>query len=136
MTELHREPGHEPPSATEVLLVSTDEDVRTIFPTMLRHAGHRVRVIDDPDAAVTDAVAAPPALVITSYPLHTSAGPTVTEALRHDARTRELPILNVTSRTSAPDLDSARSAGVTHSLTMPVDLSTLVQAVRSLIARD
>lgn len=112
-----------------VLIISQDEDILTVFGTVLRHAGFATREEVDPTSALEHALTASPALVITDYPTaHAEA--TVTEALRGDPRTAGIPILSVTSRVRPEDLERARDAGVTMSLCMPVALETLVMEVR------
>lgn len=116
-----------------VLIVSQDEDILTVFGTVLRHAGFATREVPEPSEALAQALTSQPALVITNYPT-AHAGETVTEALRGDPRTAEIPILSVTSRVLPEDLERAGEAGVTMSLCMPVPLETLVMEVRRMIS--
>ena len=119
-------------SAT-VLVVSPDADVREVFAIGLTHFSFEVRVSGDPDAALTEAIEVPPAVVITNFPTTLADGRTLTEALRSDPRTCALPILNVTSHVTDHELAAARAAGVDASLPMPVTLSTLATEVGRLI---
>lgn len=116
-----------------VLIVSQDEDMLTVFGTLLRHAGFATCEVPDPASAMAQALTALPALVITNYPTE-HAGATVTDALRGDPRTADIPILSVTSRVLPEDLARASDAGVTMSLCMPVPLDRLVTEVRRLIS--
>ena len=116
-----------------VLLVSVDEDALAIFGTALRHFGFGVRELRDP-AAVLDVVERePPALVVTNFPLCAGSA-TVTDLVRGNARTADLPILNVTSHVMPHELSGAEAAGVTASVPMPVDLTELVAEVRRLLS--
>jgi CheY-like chemotaxis protein len=117
-----------------IMIVSRDEDARIIFGAALHHAGFTVRVCDDPDRALPTALDQRPALVITSYPTVGAAGITVTELLRTDPRTAEIPIMSVTSHVLQQELRQAQEAGVDVSLPMPIPLSDLVTAVRDMLA--
>ena len=116
-----------------VLIVSQDEDMLIVFGTMLRHAGFATHEVPEPAEALARALEKRPALVITNYPT-SSAGATVTAVLRGDARTAQIPILSVTSRVLAEDLQRASEAGVTVSLRMPVPLGDLVAEVRRIVS--
>ena len=119
-----------------VLVVSPDADIGEVFAIGLTHFGFQVRVSGDPDAAVTVAIEAAPAVVITNFPMPLADGRTLTEVLRSDPRTSALPILNVTSHVTDHKLAAARAAGVDASLRMPVTLSRLATEVGRLIARS
>ena len=115
-----------------VLIVSQDEDMLTVFSTVLRHAGFATRDVLEPSEALEQTLTSRPALVITNYPT-AHGGRTVTEALRSDPRTADIPILSVTSHVLPEDLERAHEAGVTMSLCMPVPLDALVMEVRRII---
>ena len=115
-----------------VLIVSQDEDMLTVFSTVLRHAGFATRDVLKPSEALDAALTVRPALVITNYPTAHGNG-TVTAILRGDPRTASIPILSVTSRVLPEDLERAEEAGVTMSLCMPVPLETLVREVRRIL---
>lgn len=115
-----------------ILLVTRDEDALTVFGTVLRHAGFAVRELNDPADALSVVEHELPALVITNYP--TAVGEvTVTELLRGSQRTAHLPILNVTSHVLPFELARAEAAGVTVSVSMPVELAHLVAEVQRLL---
>lgn len=118
--------------ARTVLLACNDEDARLVFSAALRHAGYDVRVAADAESTVMMAVASPPSLVLTNFPTFVH-GRTLTEVLRGDARTAFVPILNVTSHVMPWELERAAAAGVTATLTMPVELPDLLAAVASAI---
>ena len=116
-----------------VLLACSDEDSRMVFAAALRHAGYDVRVASDPETTIRLAVESLPALVLTNFPT-VVRGRTLTEVLRADARTASIPILNVTSHVMPWELERAAAAGVTASLTMPVEIPELLAAVARVIA--
>jgi CheY-like chemotaxis protein len=126
--------GDQERRTSDVLVVSPDEDARRIFALALEHGGYRVRVLAEPDAALATVLEQRPALVITNFPLPVAGGRTMTEVLRADPRTRTVPILNVMSHVTDRELASARAAGIDVSLPMPVELRTLIDAVRRLLA--
>ena len=116
-----------------ILLVSVDEDALAIFGTALRHFGFGVRELNDPAAVLEVAEREPPALVVTNFPLSAGSA-TVTDVLRGDERTANVPILNVTSHVLPHELTRAQTAGVTASVPMPIDLRELVAEVQRLLS--
>ena len=118
--------------AALIVLVTRDEDALAVFGAVLRHAGFAVRELNDPAAALDVVEHELPALVITNFP--TIAGEaTVTELLRGNPRTADVPILNVTSHVLPHELARAEAAGVTVSVPMPIALAQLVAEVQRLL---
>lgn len=118
---------------TDVLVACADEDARCIVGAALRHDGWRVQEIAEAIAVPAAVREGRPVLVVTSYPNACGDGCTVTESLRADRATADLPILSVTSRGFPADLARATAAGVTASLVMPVLPAEVVAAVRRLV---
>jgi CheY-like chemotaxis protein len=120
----------------DILVACADEDARGIVGAVLRHAGWRVREVDDPAAVLAAVRSARPALVVTSYPTETGEDCTITQALRRHPETAAIPILNVTGRAFPADLAEAEAAGVTASLVMPVAPAAVADAVERLLRAD
>ena len=116
-----------------VLLVGLDRDATEIFATILTHAGFSVQALDEPQRVVEVAITTRPRLVVTNFPVFATPGVTVTQLLRADPRTSEVPILNTATHVLPHDLAAAAEAGVTMSLSLPAPLSNVVAEARRLI---
>jgi CheY-like chemotaxis protein len=118
-------------SLGRVVLVSPDSDWRFILATMLRHVGIEVEELGDPDQIQEHAQDV--ALVVTNYPVRLSDGRTVTECIRATPATAHLPILNATTHVLSQELDAAERAGVSQSLSLPVTMQELANAVIAML---
>ena len=123
-----------PPGDARVVMVAcSDADARQICETCLRHAGYVIVTVNDADQVLEAARRVRPHLIITSHPTWTSCSATVTETIRAAGTFADTPILSLASWVRPVDLDRAREAGVTESLTMPARLDLLIDTVRRLI---
>src|SRR5690349_14486308 len=116
----------------DILIVIKDFDTRTIFAALLRSQGHRVRELAEVDDVVAAAEGC--ALVITEYPTRVPGGGTITETLRRDPRTRNIKILNTTTRAYGEDHERALVAGVDAILVLPAYPARVAEVVHELLS--
>jgi two-component system, cell cycle response regulator DivK len=117
-----------------VLLVEDEESARYIFGTILEHAGYRTLKARDAAAGFRILDADQPDLIIMDLGLPGEVdGFRMTEMLREDPRTRDVPIVVVTVFAFEHDEQRARAAGCTSFLAKPVQPSEIVAEVRRLI---
>jgi CheY-like chemotaxis protein len=117
-----------------ILIADEDPDTRTIIATALEFDDLEVLEADSPEAAYDAVRRRPVDLVILNYPMRLASGPTLTAILRKSARTRSLPILNLTSHVTPEVLADARADGVTFTLNKPTEIPSIVELVRAMLS--
>ncbi len=118
--------------APRVLVVEDDEDIALVLQRMLRTEGYEVRVARDGEAAVTDARAYVPDLVILDLGLPKLDGIDVARELRgHD----DVPILVLTARDAVDSRVEGLDAGADDYLVKPFERQELLARLRALLRR-
>jgi CheY-like chemotaxis protein len=117
-----------------VLLVEDDREGRRMYAEWLTHAGFRVDEAHNGLQALERALEVTPDVVVTDLNIPGIDGFELTRRLRHDPRTREVPVLAVTGYAAfASDPGRARRAGCDAVLPKPCTPEDLETAIRDLI---
>ena len=116
-----------------ILVVDPDEDTRSLHGEWFRTSGCDVVEAADGREALAEALARPPALVITETRLPFIDGHALCEILRVDGLTSGVPILVVTSDARAAELTRVRTAGATAVLIKPVTPEQMLAETRRLL---
>ena len=117
-----------------VLLVEGDRAGRRMYAEWLTHAGFRVDEAHNGLQALERALDVTPDVVVTDLNIPGIDGFELTRRLRHDPRTREIPVLAVTGYAAfASDPGRARRAGCDAVLPKPCTPGDLETAIRALI---
>jgi two-component system chemotaxis response regulator CheY len=116
-----------------ILVVDPDEDTRSLYGEWFRTSGCDVVEAADGREALAEALARPPALVITETRLPFIDGHALCEILRVDGLTSGVPILVVTSDARAAELTRVRTAGATAVLIKPVTPEQMLAETRRLL---
>ncbi|MCX6032690.1 MAG: response regulator transcription factor [Chloroflexi bacterium] len=116
----------------KILLVDDDPILLDTLAFNLRHAGYRVVTALDGAAALEQAAAEKPDLVILDLMLPELDGLTVCRSLR---QTSEVPILILTARTGELDKIVGLESGADDYLTKPFSLGELQARIRALLRR-
>jgi DNA-binding response OmpR family regulator len=116
----------------KILLVDDDPTLLDTLAFNLRHAGYRVVTAADGAAALEQAAAEKPDLVILDLMLPELDGLTVCRSLRQAS---DLPILILTARTGELDKIVGLESGADDYLTKPFSLGELQARVRALLRR-
>jgi CheY-like chemotaxis protein len=114
-----------------ILVADEDTDTRIILRALLERHGYRI--VDA--ATAQDAMAAADqelSLVIMNHPIMVDAATTLARWLRAHAPTREVPIINLTSRTVPHFAEDAARQGVNITLAKPLDVNRLTELVQQL----
>jgi CheY-like chemotaxis protein len=119
-----------------ILVVDADDDTRALYRESFAIAGCDVVEASDGREALTEALARPPALVITETRLPFIDGYALCEILRRDRATADVPILVVTAEARPADVDRARRAGANAVLVKPTTPDILVNETRRLLAQS
>lgn len=117
-----------------VLLVEDDQDGRRLYAEWLTEAGFHVEEAHNGLQALERAFDSRPHVVVTDLNIPGIDGFELTRRLKHDARTRDVPVLAVTGYAAfASDPDRARRAGCDVVLPKPCSPEDLEAAIRGLI---
>jgi chemosensory pili system protein ChpA (sensor histidine kinase/response regulator) len=119
-----------------VLVVDDSISVRKFVGRMLEKAGYRVRLAGD-GLEATEIVAQEGCnLVVTDIEMPRLNGYDLMSHLRQNPKTREIPVLVVTSRAGAKHRDRALKEGAAGFLTKPVQEEQLLAAVARLLRKE
>jgi CheY-like chemotaxis protein len=117
-----------------VLLVEDDRDGRRMYAEWLTHAGFRVDEAHNGFQALERAFEKTPDVIVTDLNIPGIDGFELTRRLKHDPRTREVPVLAVTGYAAfASDPARARRAGCDAVLSKPCTPDDLEVAIRTLL---
>ena len=117
-----------------VLLVEDDLDGRRMYADWLSEAGFRVDQAHNGFQALERAFDSRPDVVVTDLNIPGIDGFELTRRLKHDARTRDVPVLAVTGYAAfASDPERAHRAGCDAVLSKPCSPEDLEAAIRGLI---
>ena len=119
-------------SAT-ILLVEDQEDNRTIYRTILAHAGYRVLEAVDGEAAVRTAREQRPDLVLMDISIPRLDGWEATRILREDPTTAQIPVVALTAHALAHDRARAAQLGYAAYLVKPIAPMAVVAEVQRLL---
>jgi DNA-binding response OmpR family regulator len=120
----------------KVLVVEDDRDIQDLVVAILSREGHDVRAEDEGAAGLTAALTRDPDLVILDWMMPGMSGVDVCRALRADPRTKDLPVLMLTSKAHEADIDQAFGAGADDYMVKPFRGRELVSRVKALVTTD
>ncbi len=120
--------------APEVLVVDDSLTARRMLSIGLADAGYRVRTAIDGLDAVEAIEESLPDLVVTDLEMPRMNGLELAAHLRGDARTTDLPVLMVTSRSTDKHRGQATASGINAFITKPYANEELLERVEELLA--
>ncbi len=123
-----------PPAARgrSILVVDDSVDGAETLAMVLEASGHRVRVAHDGRAALQQALAAPPEVVLLDIGLPDIDGYALARQLRAQPATRGCALVALTGYGQAADRERALQAGFDRHLVKPVDIGELEHYLASL----
>ena len=113
-----------------VHLVEDEPNIVVTLTYLLERAGFDVSSTTDGQAALTVALADPPAVMILDVALPVLSGLEVLRRLRADPRGRNVPVIVLTAKGRQSDRESALSSGADLYVTKPFSNAELIAAVR------
>jgi DNA-binding response OmpR family regulator len=112
-----------------VLVADDDEDIVDLLRMNLAAGGYEVEAAYDGEQAWEAVLASPPDLVVLDVMMPKMDGLEVLARLRAEPRTREVPVVMLTARTTDTDVWQGWQAGADYYLTKPFDLRELLRFI-------
>jgi signal transduction histidine kinase len=112
-----------------VLVVDDVADNRAVLARALQHLGFETQQADSGEAALAQARACPPDLVLMDLVMPGLSGPLVIRRLRELPGLQHAPIIAISASASAEDEQGSLAAGASDFLPKPVDLGLLAQRI-------
>ena len=119
-----------------ILLVDDDAAVRAVVSAALAGEGYDVDWFGDPEAALRQALAEPPSLILLDVGMPRLDGWEVCEILRRQSQTREVPVLFLTGRADVRDRITAMQVGGSDFISKPFRARDLRAKVRALLGTE
>jgi two-component system OmpR family response regulator len=118
-----------------ILYVEDEEDIRRIARLALERFGKfTVEVVGDPLKAMDAIAAFGPDLVLLDWMMPGMDGPTLFRRLKEDERTRDLPVVFMTAKASAVELNELKQLGAAGTISKPFAPKELPEQLRAIWA--
>jgi len=118
-----------------VLVVEDEPAVQDLIAVNLEHAGHHVLRARDAEVALRMVKAELPDLLVIDLMLPGMSGVALARTLRHEERSRHVPIIMLTARGDEADKVAGLEAGADDYLTKPFSPRELVARIRAVLRR-
>jgi len=116
-----------------ILYIEDNEYNRKIVRQLLSHTPYRLVEAVDGESGVTLAQETLPQLILMDVQLPKMSGHEATRMLRQDPRTRDIPIIVITSFALSGDRELAAAAGATDYLAKPYSPRELIALIRKYV---
>ena len=116
--------------AERILIAEDDDDVLETIQLNLELEGFEVHVARDGDQALAQARAVEPDLILLDVVMPGPDGVAVARKLKDDPRTRDVPVIFLTAKSTASDAAVGLAAGADDYIVKPFDPLDLVARVR------
>jgi len=120
-------------SGRTILYVEDNEYNRKIVRQLLARTSYRLIEAVDGEAGVAQAMQELPDLILMDVQLPKISGLDATRTLKSDPRTRDIPIIVITSFALSGDREKAAAAGATRYLAKPYSPRELLAMVREIL---
>ncbi|CAA9378209.1 MAG: hypothetical protein AVDCRST_MAG47-1932 [uncultured Nocardioidaceae bacterium] len=118
----------------KILVAEDDSDLRLLVSLKLESAGHEVVSVEDGSSAAQHCSSIRPDLVILDLMMPGMSGLEVCRYIRASDELRSTPVILLTARAQAADIEAGRAAGVDEYLTKPFSPRELAVRVSSLLS--
>ena len=126
-----------------VLVIDDDPDIRDLVIWKLTHAGYATLAEGDGESGLVAAFGGtgpgplqPPDLILVDWMLPKRSGIDVCRALRDDARTAHVPVILLTAKAQAAEVERGMEAGADDYIVKPFSPKEMLERVEALLARD
>jgi two-component system alkaline phosphatase synthesis response regulator PhoP len=118
-----------------ILVVEDEDDILELLRYNLAKEGFRVTGVVSGEEALRTARSQPPDLIILDLMLPGMDGLTVCRELKHDAKTREIPIIMLTAKGEEADIVAGLELGADDYVTKPFSPRVLLARLRAVLRR-
>lgn len=122
--------------AFRILVSEDDPDIRRLIDLSLRRAGYTVELAEDGEAALKQATASPPDLIIVDVMMPGLSGHDVARSLSSDPRMAGIPILMLSARGQRHDIAEGLASGAHAYVVKPFSPRELVARVNEMLNDD
>lgn len=120
---------------SRILIIEDNEKNRKLFRLLVTGMGHECLLANDGDEGVRFAKESRPDLILMDIQLPKLDGIAARSLLESDARTRDIPVIAVTSFAMPGDRERLMAEGFIEYIAKPVDTDTFGQVVQSVLER-
>jgi two-component system, cell cycle response regulator DivK len=124
------------PNGKMVLLVEDNEDNRIVYSTILRHFGYSVSEAMNGEDGISKARIEHPDLILMDISIPVIDGWEATQVLKHDPKTRSIPIIALTAHALASDREKAMEVGCDGYLAKPCEPRAVVAEVERFLGKS
>ncbi len=117
-----------------ILVADDDLDIARLVEFQLRFHGFTVTLVHDGRAALEKAKEVQPDLILADWMMPTMDGLQCLMAIKSEPRLKHLPVILMTARAQAADVQAGMAAGAAAYLVKPFQLEQLLQTVRGVLA--
>jgi len=122
-------------SKRRIVLVEDERDMADLVATRLRREHFDVDVARDGLQGLEKISADPPDLVLLDLMLPKMSGTEVAAEMRHDSRTKHVPIIMLTAKSEETDIVVGLELGADDYVTKPFSMSVLVARIAAVLRR-
>src|SRR5690625_2270670 len=120
---------------TTILVVEDEPAIQELIAVNLSFAGHKVLRADDAEQARILIDAELPDLILLDWMLPGMSGPALAGILRRDERTRQVPIIMLTAKSSEQDKVDGLELGADDYITKPFSPKELLARIKAVLRR-
>jgi len=120
---------------SEILVVEDDAVTQRLIQVNLERAGHQVRCAETVPVAEEKIRELLPDMILLDWVLPDSTGLSLTYKLRSDHRTKDIPIIMLTSRARECDKITGLEVGVDDYITKPFSPAELIARIKAVLRR-
>lgn len=121
--------------ASTILVVEDEPAIQELIAVNLTFAGHKVLRAMDAEQAKILINAELPDLILLDWMLPTTSGLTLARTLRQDERTRDIPIIMLTAKSTEDDKIEGLESGADDYITKPFSPKELLARIKAVLRR-
>ena len=121
---------------SKIVVADDDADIRELVTFILEMDGHEVFPVRDGAAAVEACRDEDPDLAVLDFMMPRMSGVDACRALRTDAALAGIPVILLTARTEASDIEHGVNAGADDHVAKPFSPSELAARVAAILERS
>jgi len=119
--------------AKRILVVDDEKDLVVMISTALKHNGYEVITANDGQEGLEKAKTEKPDLIVLDLMLPRINGYKVCGLLKKDTRYAKIPIILLTAKANAEDIELGKKVGADAYVTKPYERETLLSKIEELI---